>query len=94
MKTATLPTVPVEPALRAELEASLEEGESVGEFIEEAVAERLQRRKEARAAFLERGLESLAEAERTGVYIPAEQVLKHLEDKLEGARRRMAMRSR
>ena len=94
MKMSSLPAVPVEPALRAELEAALEEGESMDEFIEQAVAEQLRRRKAARAAFLERGLESLTEAERTGVYVSAEQVLKRLEDKLDDARRRVATRSR
>jgi hypothetical protein len=59
------------------------------EFIEEAVAERLQRRKDARADFIPRGLASLEEAGRMGVFVPAEEVIRGLEEKLEAARRRM-----
>jgi hypothetical protein len=92
MKSASLPAVPVEPALRAELEAALEEGESMDEFIEGAVAERVRRRQAARAEFLARGRASLEEARRTGTFIPAEEVLRGLEDKLEAAKRRMASR--
>ena len=88
MKTASLPAVPVDPALRADVEAALEEGETLDEFIEEAVAERVRRRREARAAFIARGKASLEEVRRTGVFIPAEQVLRELEAKLEDAKRR------
>lgn len=90
MKTSSLPAVPVDPALRADVEAALEEGESMDEFIEGAVAERVRRRKEAQAAFIARGVASLEEARRTGVYHKAEDVLRRLEEKLEAAKRRKA----
>jgi hypothetical protein len=94
MKTSSLPAVPVEPALRAELEAALEEGESMDEFIEEAVRERVRLRREAQAAFIARGRASLEEARRTGVYHKAEDVLNELKDMLEDARRRKAAAAR
>jgi hypothetical protein len=88
MKSASLPAVPVEPALRADLEAVLEEGESMDEFIEGAVAERVRRRKAARAAWLESARRSAEEAERTGITYPASVVLAELQQKLEDARAR------
>jgi hypothetical protein len=94
MKTASLPAVPVEPALRAELEAALEEGESMDAFIEAAVREHVKLRREAQAAFIARGRASLEEARRTGVYHKAEDVLKELKDKLDDARRRKAAAAR
>jgi hypothetical protein len=90
MKTASLPAVPVEPALREELEAALEEGESMDEFIEGAVRERVRRRKEARAAFIARAMASLEEAERTGVYYSLEEVERMLRRKVEEAKKRHA----
>lgn len=94
MKTSSLPAVPVEPALRAELEAALAEGESMDEFIEGAVRERVRQRRELHAAFVARGLASLEEARRTGVYHKAEDVLNELKDMLEDARRRKAAAAR
>jgi len=92
MKSASLPAVPVEPSLHAELEAALEEGESMAEFIEGAVAEQVRRRQHARAEFLAKGRASLEEARRTGVFVSNEEVLRRLEDKLEAAERLRAAR--
>ena len=94
MKTSSLPAVPVDPALRADVDAALEEGETLDEFIEGAVVERVRRRKEAQAAFIARGEASLEEARRTGIYHSTEDVLKELKDKLEDARRRKAAAAR
>jgi len=88
MKSASLPAVPVEPALRAELEAALEEGESMDEFIEGAVAERVRRRQAARQAFVMRARQSRDEARRTGVTYPAAVVLGELQRMLDDARAR------
>src|SRR4051812_1976998 len=90
MKPASLPAVPVEPALRADLEAALEQGESIEEFIEGAVAERVRRRKEARAEFLARGQASFENWKRTGVSFTWEEVECELRRKLELAEQRLA----
>jgi len=88
MKSASLPAVPVDPALRDAVEAALEPGESVGEFIEGAVREHVRAREEARAAFLADALTGQKEARRTGVYHELDDVLRELEGMLDDARRR------
>jgi hypothetical protein len=93
MKTATLPSIRIEPELRDELEASLKEGETLTEFIEESVRSRLRRRTE-QAAFIARGLASLEDAKTTGIYHPADVVIRELkqmlDDRVEEERRRRA----
>ena len=90
MKTSSLPAVPVDPALRADVEAALEEGESMDEFIEGAVAERVRLRKEARAAFIARAEASLDESKRTGVVFTLDEVERELRLEMDVANRRFA----
>lgn len=85
MKTATLPSLRVEPELRDAAESVLEAGETLSSFIEGAVRETVERRR-TRAEFIARGLASREEAKRTGVYIPADAVLADLSGRLEKAR--------
>lgn len=73
MKSATLPSLRVEPELREAIESVLEEGETLSAFVENSVRTQLHRRK-SQAEFIARGLASLAEAERTGVYYTADEV--------------------
>ena len=87
MKTATIPSVRVEPALRDEVEQLLEKGESLSEFVEAAVRSAVQQRQN-QSEFLARGLRSLQRARKTGGYIEAEQLLRTLDEKLAGARAR------
>lgn len=87
MKTATIPSVRVEPELRAELESLLEAGETLSGFVEAAVRASVYRRR-AQAEFIARGLRSLDEARRTGEYVAADVVVGKLERKLEAARAR------
>ena len=54
MKTAQLPPVRVEPAVREEIESALREGESLSEFLE-AAALQAARRRLAQEEFLARG---------------------------------------
>ena len=82
MKTATLPSIRVEPEFREQLEASLKEGETISEFIEGSLRASLRRRND-QAAFVARGLASLEEARRTGVTYDARAVVKELQGKLE-----------
>lgn len=56
MKTATLPSLRVDPQLREAAESVLQEGEMLSGFIEASVRETLERRR-TRAEFIARGLE-------------------------------------
>lgn len=87
MKTATIPSVRVEPELRDEIEQLLGEGESLSEFVEAAVRSAV-RQRQNQSEFVARGLRSLKRARQTGSYIEAEQVLKNLDRKLTAAKAR------
>ena len=85
MKTATLPSLRVEPELREAAEQVLEEGESLSGFIEASVRESIERRR-TRAVFMARGLASREAARRNGVYVTSEAVLAELGQMLAKAR--------
>jgi predicted transcriptional regulator len=89
MKTATIPSVRVEPEFRAEVEAVLTEDETLSEFVEAAVRDSVARRR-VQVEFIARGLRSRDEARRTGEYVDADVVLEHLQRKLDSARARVA----
>jgi len=89
MKTATIPSVRVEPDFRAEVEAVLADGETLSEFVEASVRASVERRR-AQAEFIARGLRSRDEARRTGEYVDAGVVLEGLQRKLATARARVA----
>lgn len=73
MKTATLPSLRVDPELRDAAEGVLHDGETLSAFIEASVRESIERRR-ARAEFIARGMASREEAKRTGIYFAADQV--------------------
>ncbi len=87
MKTATIPSVRVEPELRAEVESLLGEGETVSEFVEASVRATVLRRRN-QAEFIARGMRSLDDARRTGDYVEADAVVQKLQRKLDAARKR------
>lgn len=89
MKTATIPSVRVEPDFRAEVEAVLADGETLSEFVEASVRAGVERRRVQRE-FVARGLRSRDEARRTGDYVDADVVLDGLQRKLDAARVRLA----
>ena len=89
MKTATIPSVRVEPELRAEVESLLGVGETVSEFVEASVRATVLRRRH-QAEFIARGLQSLEDARRSGDYVDADVVVEGLQHKLEAARTRKA----
>lgn len=93
MKTATIPSVRVEPEFRAEVEAVLGEGETLSEFVEASVRAGVERRR-IQAEFVARGLRSRDEARRTGNYVDADVVLAKLQRKLDVARKQLAKKSR
>ena len=87
MKTATLPSVRVEPRLRTTMERLLAPGESLSSFVEHSIRESVERRL-ADAAFGKRALDSRAEAKASGVYYSSAQVLGDLRAGLKRARNR------
>ena len=89
MKSATIPSVRVEPEFRAEVESLLGEGETLSEFVEASVRARVQRRRD-QAEFVARGLRSRDEARRTGEYVDADAVVEQLQRRLDAARSRIA----
>lgn len=87
MKTATIPSVRVEPELREEVEQLLGERESLSEFVEAAVRSAV-RQRQNQAEFVARGLRSLRRARQTGTYVEAHDVLRKLDGKLLSAKAR------
>lgn len=88
MKTATFPSLRVDPELREAAESVLEDGESLSSFIEASVRQTIERRR-TRAEFIARGLASREDAKRTGAYFPAEAVHAELGRMLARARGRI-----
>jgi len=82
MKTAQLPPVRVEPAVRAEIESALHEGESLSQFVEVAVLQAARRRK-ADQDFLARGRASLDNARNTGEFYALRGVLDGMQARLD-----------
>ncbi|ARM87452.1 hypothetical protein RHEC894_CH01113 [Rhizobium sp. CIAT894] len=89
MKTASLPSLRVDPELRAAAESVLKEGESLSSLMEDSLRRQIDYRK-TQAEFIARGLAGLAEAERTGVYYTTDDVQKLMRNKLEKAKDRKA----
>jgi Arc/MetJ-type ribon-helix-helix transcriptional regulator len=89
MKTATIPSVRVDPEFRAEVESLLGDGETLSEFVEASVRATVQRRR-VQAEFIARGLRSRDEAQRTDDYVDADVVIEQLQRKLDAARTRIA----
>ena len=85
MKTATIPSLRVDPKLRQAAEDVLREGESLSSFVEESVRASITRRK-VQAEFIARGLASRDKALQTGVLIPVEEVKKKIYAKLARAK--------
>lgn len=88
MKTATFPSLRVEPELRDAAEGVLREGETLSALIETSVRETIERRR-VRAEFIARGLASRDEARSTGVYCDAQAVHAELRQMLAEKRKRV-----
>jgi predicted transcriptional regulator len=73
MKSASMPSLRVDPELRQAAEAVLREGESLSSFMEQSLREQVTRRQLQRE-FVARGLASRDEARRTGEYFDADAV--------------------
>lgn len=87
MKTATLPSIRVQPELRQAAEAVLMPGETLSALLEESLKQGIASR-QAQQAFLERGLASAAKARASGHYLTTDEVLGTLEQHLQQAKER------
>lgn len=85
MKTATLPSLRVDPELRAAAESVLKEGESLSAFVENSVKAQIHARK-TQAEFIARGLAAREHGKQTGIYYTKEDVLGMMREKLENAK--------
>lgn len=79
MKTATIPSLRVDPKLRKAAEKVLRDGESLSSFVELSLRENIQRRENQRE-FIRRGLAAETEADRTGEYYSIEDVLRDFDE--------------
>lgn len=77
MKSATIPSLRVDPELREAAESVLREGETLSSFMEESLRAGIQHRKIQRE-FIARGLLARDESRRTGEYYSAEDVFNEL----------------
>ena len=87
MKSATIPSLRVEPELRRAAEGVLQQGESLSSFVESSIRAQIQYRQSQRE-FIARGLASRDEARRSGEYFSAEEVLDELDEMLAKAEAR------
>ena len=85
MKSASIPSLRVDPALRAAAESVLQEGETLSAFVESSLRAQIEHRRMT-AEFIARGLAAREEARRTGVYHSADNVFGMLKGKLEAAK--------
>ena len=88
MKSAVIPQIRVEPALRADLESVLQPGETLTDFVEATVRNAIAFRR-VQTAFHARAQAASEEYHRTGVSVPVETVLKRLQSKLDAKRKRL-----
>jgi predicted transcriptional regulator len=87
MKTATFPSLRVEPELREAAEQYLQDGETISSFVEQSIRDSIERRRNQQE-FLARGLASRDKARATGEYVPADVVIGRLERMLAEAKAR------
>lgn len=77
MKTATIPSLRVDPELRHAAESVLQDGETLSGFVEQSLRVNIERRR-SQQEFVARGLASREQARLTGEYYPAEDVQREL----------------
>lgn len=84
MKTATIPSLRVDPELRCAAENILNEGETLSAFVIQSLKDGIRHRR-LQMEFIARGLTSRDESRRTGEYFEAEDVLSGLDNLLSQA---------
>lgn len=85
MKTATIPSLRVDPELRRSAESVLHEGESLSGFVEQAIRQTVAHR-QAEQEFIARGLMARDQARQTARYIEASAVVDRLQGMLDRAK--------
>ena len=88
MKSAVIPQIRVEPALRSELESVLQPGETLTEFVESTVRNAIAFRR-VQTSVHARAQAASEEYHRTGVSVPVETVLERLQSKLDAKRKKL-----
>jgi predicted transcriptional regulator len=78
MKTASMPSLRVDPTLRHDAESVLREGETLSGFMEQALRASIRARR-AQREFIARGLAARDEARATDEYFTADDVLEEME---------------
>ena len=89
MKSAVIPQVRVEPALRHDLEAVLQNGETISGFVETAVRNAVAFR-HVQSRFHERGESAWQRFRATGESRKPEEVLGKLQAKLDAKRKQLS----
>lgn len=85
MKTATIPSLRVDPELRRSVESVLQEGESLSGFVVQAIRQTVAHR-QAEQEFMARGLAAREQARQSGNYVDGADVLNRLQDMLDKAK--------
>jgi len=85
MKTATIPSLRVDPELRRSVESVLQEGESLSGFVVEAIRQTVAYR-QAEQEFMARGLAAREQAQQSGNYVDGAEVLNRLQGMLDKAK--------
>jgi predicted transcriptional regulator len=85
MKTATIPSLRVDPELRRSAESVLHEGETLSRFVEQAIRQTVAWRR-AEQEFIARGLVARDRARQSGRYVEASAVVDRLQRLLDKAR--------
>jgi len=78
MKTASIPSLRVDPELRNAAESVLQDGESLSSFVEQSIRAQIDRRR-FKQEFIARGLASREEARSTNEYFSAAEILDELD---------------
>jgi hypothetical protein len=84
MKTATIPSLRVDPQLRDAAEAVLQDGETLSSFVEKSIRTQIDWR-QTQQAFVTRGLASKNQARLDNEYYSADQVIAELDAMLDQA---------
>ena len=87
MKTATLPSIRVEPEFRSVVESLLGDAETLSQFVENSVRDTVARRRNQQD-FVARGIRSLEGARAGGGYVDAEVVMDKLRKRLAAAKKK------
>ncbi|WFU09796.1 YlcI/YnfO family protein [Rhizobium sp. CB3090] len=85
MKSASIPSLRVDPELRTAAESVLREGETLSAFVESSLRAQIHHRR-TQEQFIARGLAAKDEAKRTGIYYNSGDVLEMLTAKLAKAK--------